>query len=373
MKDHQHPLQAVSRLLAKGIEERWFPGAVLLVGYEGHLVFEAAIGEAEETPARRSMTLETIFDLASLTKPIATATALMILVERGRVTLDAPLHTYLPSFGDGEKVSPTIRQLLAHCAGLPAWRPYYRQIDPALPPQARKRQLYEAVHKEPLIAPPGTMVHYSDAGFIVLGELVEAVTGRPLDEFCAHAIFRPLGLTGMGFINLDRPRAGGGSFASTEACPWRQRVLTGEVHDENAWIMGGVAGHAGLFAAGREVWRFAQALLDGLHGQEWLVPTPTLHAFTQRQSMPIGSTWALGWDTPTPGRSSSGRYFSPSAIGHLGFTGTSLWIDPVKEVSVVLLTNRVHPTRQREGIKTFRPAIHDAVMRALNLTERTEP
>ena len=162
---------------------------------------------------------------------------------------------------------------------------------------------------------------------------------------------------GMGFRNLTRPQPTGGPFASTESCPWRGRVLDGEVHDENAWIMGGVAGHAGLFATARQVWRFAQSLLDGLQGRAWLVSTATLRAFTTRQGMPEQSTWALGWDTPTPGHSSAGQYFSPTAIGHLGFTGTSLWIDPAQLVIVVLLTNRVHPSRQREGIRAFRPLI----------------
>jgi CubicO group peptidase (beta-lactamase class C family) len=142
------------------------------------------------------------------------------------------------------------------------------------------------------------------------------------------------------------------------------------VHDENAWIMGGVAGHAGLFATARQVWQFAQGLMEGLQGQRWLVSTSTLRTFTTRQDMPEGSTWALGWDTPTPGRSSAGQYNSSTAIGHLGFTGTSLWIDASQQVIVALFTNRVHPSRQREGIKTFRPLIHDAVMRALGLASR---
>lgn len=369
MREDRYTWEVVARHLIQGVEEGWFPGAVLLVGSEGHIAFEEAAGNAALTPAARTMTLNTVFDLASLTKPIATTTALMLLIEAGELALDRPVSAYLSSSGQhADETSPTLRHLLTHCGGLPAWRPYYRQIDTSLPQEDRKKQVHEAVHREPRTAPPGTAPLYSDAGFILLGEIVETVTGTPLDEFCAQAIFRPLGLTGMGFINLGRPRPGGVQFASTEACSWRQRVLDGEVHDENAWIMGGVAGHAGLFAAAHEVWRFAQGILDGLHGKPWLVSTGTLRAFTQRQSMPIGSSWALGWDTPTPEQSSSGRYFSPTAIGHLGFTGTSLWIDPVKNVSVVLLTNRVHPSRQREGIKIFRPTIHDAVMQALKQT-----
>jgi CubicO group peptidase (beta-lactamase class C family) len=195
--------------------------------------------------------------------------------------------------------------------------------------------------------------------------MVEAVTGVGLDVFCEREIFLPLRLGGASFYPLGQPRSAGLAFASTEQCPWRGRIIVGEVHDENAWIMGGVAGHAGLFATARQVWRFAQGLLHGLQGRTWLVSLPTLQDFTRCQCTPEGSTWALGWDTPTPGRSSAGQFFSPTAIGHLGFTGTSLWIDPEQDVIVVFLTNRVHPSRQRQGIRTFRPLIHDAVMRAL--------
>jgi serine-type D-Ala-D-Ala carboxypeptidase len=326
-----------------------------------------AVGEAALIPHARRMTVDTVFDLASLTKPIATSTALMLLVEAGRARLDAPVDAYLAAVRRPDSNSPTLRQLLSHCSGLPAWRPYYQGIDPSQPLPDRRRTVYNAVHHESLIARPETIVQYSDAGFILLGELVEVVTGMPLDEFCEQSIFAALQVEGLGFRNLASLRPAHVAFASTESCPWRGRVLTGEVHDENAWIMGGVAGHAGLFATARQVWQFAQGLLDGLKGRPWLVSTATLRAFTTRQGVPEGSTWALGWDTPTPGKSSAGRYFSPTAIGHLGFTGTSLWIDPAKQVIVVFLTNRVHPSRQREGIRAFRPLIHDAVMHALKL------
>jgi CubicO group peptidase (beta-lactamase class C family) len=223
------------------------------------------------------------------------------------------------------------------------------------------------VHAEPFIDRSGSSVQYSDLGFILLGELIEVVSGIPLDEFCRLNIFSRLQLEDVGFRDLERPRAAEMSYASTERCPWRRRVLEGEVHDENAWIMGGVAGHAGLFATARQVWQFAQSLMGGLQGRSWLVSTSTLQTFTTRQSSPEGSTWALGWDTPTPGRSSAGQYISSTAIGHLGFTGTSLWIDAPRQVIVVLLTNRVHPLRHREGIQTIRPLLHDTVMRALGL------
>jgi CubicO group peptidase (beta-lactamase class C family) len=364
----QGDFQKVLRRLVQGVEDGCFPGAVLAVGYQGHLVFEAAVGHAMLTPMVRRMSLETVFDLASLTKAIATTTAVMCLVDMGELRLDAPVNTYIPVFGQALEVCPTLRQLLTHASGLPAWRPYYQSIDPAWPLTRRRHLVCEAVHRESLVSSPGTTTQYSDAGFILLGELVERVTDMPLDAFCAQQIFQPLGLQGMGFRDLAQPRPAGVEFASTEHCPWRGRVLDGEVHDENAWIMGGVAGHAGLFATARQVWLFAQSLIEACAGQPWLVSTVTLHAFTQRQGIPSDSSWALGWDTPTPGQSSAGRYMSPTAIGHLGFTGTSLWIDLAQRVVVVLLSNRVHPSRQREGLKAFRPAIHDAVMQALRLT-----
>jgi serine-type D-Ala-D-Ala carboxypeptidase len=359
--------QGVSRLLSQALEEECFPGGVLVVGYQGTPVFAQAVGAAALLPGPQPMTLDTVFDLASLTKPMATVTALMLLVDAGLVKLDAPVHTYLHACGRPDRHSLTLRQLLSHCSGLPAWRPYYQTIDPSLPASARRRAVYAAVHGEPLINRPGASVQYSDLGFILLGELVEVVSGIPLDEFCRQQIFARLHLEGLGFRHLERPRAAEMPCASTEQCPWRQRILEGEVHDENAWIMGGVAGHAGLFATAHQVWQFAQSLMGGLQGQRWLVSTSTLQAFTTRQNSPEGSTWALGWDTPTPGQSSAGQYISSTALGHLGFTGTSLWVDASKQVIVVLLTNRVHPSRQREGIKTFRPLIHDAVMRALGL------
>jgi CubicO group peptidase (beta-lactamase class C family) len=357
----------VTRLVRQGVADGWVPGAVLVVGYQGHLVFEMAAGMAALIPTPRRMTVDTVFDLASLTKAIATTTAIMLLVETGQVDLDAPLSAYIPAFGGTLSAPPTLRQLLSHCAGLPAWRAYYRDVSPDLPPAERRAAVYRAAHREPLSALPGTVVRYSDIGFLLLGELVETLSGLPFDAFCAKAIWEPLQLPGVRFYQPGQPPPSGLQFASTEACPWRGRVLTGEVHDENAWIMGGVAGHAGLFATARDVWRFAQGLLDGWHGRPWLVSTATLHAFLRRQSLPHGSSWALGWDTPSPGRSSAGRYFAPTAVGHLGFTGTSVWIDLARQVIVVLLTNRVHPSRQREGITTLRPLIHDAVMRALRI------
>jgi serine-type D-Ala-D-Ala carboxypeptidase len=237
--------QDVSRILSRAIEQECFPGAVLVVGYQGTLVYAQAVGAAALIPSPRRMTVDTVFDLASLTKPIATVTALMLLVEAGLVRLNAPVDIYLQDCGRPERHSPILRQLLSHCSGLPAWRPYYQTIDPSLPAPARRRAVYAAVHAEPLTDRPGSSVQYSDIGFILLGELVEAVSGTTLDEFCRQRIFARLRLEGLGFRDLERPRPAGGPYASTEHCAWRRQILHGEVHDENAWIMGGWPGVRG--------------------------------------------------------------------------------------------------------------------------------
>ena len=199
--------QDVACVLRQGVEAECFPGAVLVVGYQGKIVYEEAVGNAALIPSARRMTVDTVFDLASLTKPIATATALMLLLEAGRVRLDDPIGTYLDTWCRPACDTPTLRQLLSHCSGLPAWRPYYQTIDRTSPPLDRRRAVYAAVHREPLTARPGTMVQYSDAGFILLGEVVETVTGMPLDAFCRQDIFAALHLGDIEFRNLERAAA----------------------------------------------------------------------------------------------------------------------------------------------------------------------
>lgn len=355
------------------------PGAVLAVSRGDRTVYRKAFGYAELGPACRKMQAETIFDVASLTKPVATATALMILAGRERLALDRPVGDILPEYGRGEKPAVTLRHLLANCSGLPAWKPYFLSVfgESEIPaggfapsPRWRRYCLARAA-EEPLACAPGQVETYSDIGYMVLGSCVERISGEPLDRFCRREIFDPLQMENTFFIDLaNRSRSTVGlppeRFAATEDCPRRGRLLVGEVHDENAFVMGGVAGHAGLFSTAEDLCVLARTLLLCARDGHPLVPGRIVREFwTLARIVPDG-TWALGWDTPTPGRSSSGRTFSAQAVGHTGFTGTSLWIDPDRDFAVVLLTNRVHPSRAKEeGIRRLRPDVHDRVTEAV--------
>jgi CubicO group peptidase (beta-lactamase class C family) len=323
------------------------------------------------------MQRETLFDLASLTKVIATTSLILWAQQDGLCELDDCLQQFYPRWCHTGIGAVTLRQLLTHTGGLSAWRPLYRDLLPALPPtddaalaRQRRRQVTCAILQQPLEYLPGTHVIYSDLGFILLGTLLEQLYGQALSTLFLHKVAQPLSLSHIAYrpLGLDSPLPHtAAAYAATEACNWRGRVLAGEVHDENAAAMGGIAGHAGLFATAQEVWRFAQALLDTAAGKRQWLHSTQLKASWQRQSTPSGNTRALGWDTPTPGASTAGDYFSPHAIGHLGFTGTSMWIDPDQDVIVILCTNRVHPTRQATGIRRLRPAVHNLVMRELGM------
>jgi CubicO group peptidase (beta-lactamase class C family) len=227
--------------------------------------------------------------------------------------------------------------------------------------------VYGEIHRERLEYEPGTRSVYSDLGFMVLGEVIERVTGLPLDRYCHERIFRPLGLRSIGFNAAARglvPVAE--RIAPTEDCPWRRRILCGEVHDDNAWAMGGVAGHAGLFASAADVDALAGRLHACWRGEDDVVSRDLVREFWTHPPDGAGSTWALGWDTPSPTASSAGTRISRAAVGHLGFTGTSLWIDLERNARVVLLTNRVHPRRDNDRIRAVRPRVHDAVLETLD-------
>jgi CubicO group peptidase (beta-lactamase class C family) len=373
---------AVARLLdeiEQAIAAGAFPGAVVLVSRAGRVVMHAAHGVRSVDPERTPMLRDTVFDLSSLTKPLATATAFMLLVKERKVQLDDRVSRFFHNFGVHGKTHVSFRHLLAHCSGLPGWKPYYREVERIekagrvhfVGSRGAKEFVYEQIHRERPEYPVGERSVYSDLGFMLLGELIETVTRMPLDRFCHERIFRPLGLRSTGFIDLSALRARkiapvNDAIAPTERCPWRRRVLCGEVHDDNAWAMGGVAGHAGLFAAAHDVDALAARLVACWRGEDDFVPSEIVREFwTIDRSVP-DSTWALGWDTPAARGSSAGSRISRAAVGHLGFTGTSLWIDLERGANVVLLTNRVHPRRDNERIKEWRPRIHDAAFEALD-------
>ena len=289
----------------------------------------------------------TTYDLASLTKVIGTTTALMRLVEEG-LDIEAPVSRFLPRFGKGEKAGIRLRHLLAHSSGLPAHRPLYQNL--------RGREAYLAgIAALPLDAAPGSRGLYSDLGFITLGFVLEAATGEALDHLVNRLVLGPLGMDETGYLPPPERHA---RIAPTEIDPWRGRLLRGEVHDENAFALGGVSGHAGLFGTAGDLARFSQMILDGgLHDWKPFLSPHTLARFFRREGTP-GSSRALGWDTPSPG-SSAGDTLSEDAIGHTGFTGTSLWIDRGKGLGILLLTNRVHPTRENTRIFEVRRRVAD--------------
>ena len=355
---------AVDRLLEDFRQRHAFPGGVVAVGYRGALVHLHPFGRLTYEPDSPPVTAETLFDLASLTKVVATTTVAMILVDEGRLDLDRPVQDFLPGFQGPGKDAVTVRHLLTHSSGLPATAPLYLEIRGV----AAYRERIEAMD---LGYPPGSRSLYSDLGFILLGEILERVAGQPFETLVRERVLAPLGMRDT----LFRPPAEmWPRIAPTEVDPWRGRLLQGEVHDENAFAMGGVAPHAGLFSTAGDLARFAQMMVDrgslngALNGRR-LVSRETMERFTRRAGVP-GSDRAIGWDTKSAQGSSAGTLFSPRTYGHTGFTGTSLWIDPGRELFVLLLTNRVYPTRQNDLIREARPAVADAVVRALGRPER---
>lgn len=347
--------------MQQGVSRRIFPGAVLLVAGAGEVLWHRAYGMADLF-RNSPMEVRTVFDLASLTKPLATAMAVMLLVQQGRLALDRPCREYLPSFQADGKDRVTLRHLLSHTSGLPAWRPYYLRLS-QIPMAERADKLKQWVLAETLEAAPAQRAEYSDLGFMVLQWVVERVVGERFQRFWASSVAEPLSIDSLFFIEPDRPQPPE-VFAATELCPLRGRLLNGEVHDDNAFMLGGSAGHAGLFGTAHAVWELLQGLLSAeqRYMRHPIFTREVLGDFFQCQ---FGTTWALGFDTPAAVGSSAGSCFSKGSVGHLGFTGTSFWMDRQRQVIAVLLTNRVHPSRYNVGIKQFRPGLHDAVARAL--------
>jgi len=358
------------RLMEAGVAEGVFPGGALLVRAGGRTAHRSCHGRRSLHPPGGPVDAATCFDLASLTKVLATTPLVLLAIQRGCLALDAPVGQYLEGYLGGGREAVTVRMLLEHSSGLPAWRPLYEEVRsapgaPALATaggQAAVRRLAAAVPPE---APPGSRARYSDLGFILLDWLLERVTGLPLDALFAEWLGGPLGLASLFFVDLKSSDKAAGArrgrrFAATERCPWRERTLLGEVHDDNAYAAGGVSGQAGLFGAIEDVGKAAEAWLDSWRSGPGCFDRGLVREFWTRSTVP-GSTRALGFDTPSPEGSQAGAGFGPRTVGHLGFTGTSLWIDPDRELSVVLLTNRVHPTRSNERIRQFRPALHERI------------
>lgn len=342
--------ERVSGVMARALADSAFPGAIAVVGNRDGILLTHAVGRldrSDSTPPDE----RTLWDMASLTKVVALTSVLMSLVDDGRLKLDAPVQRYVPEFTGRWKGRVTVRHLLTHSSGLPAWRPLYKEA--TSPADALALAI-----ATPLDTVPGVRMAYSDLGAIILGEIARRLTRTSLDRYAAQRIFARAGMVETYFrpdTSLYR------RTAPTEFDPWRQRQLRGEVHDENAFALGGVSGHAGLFSTANDLARFARAYLNGglLDGQRIWSPR-TIAEFTRVQNAKL-SHRALGWETAN-GSNSGGRFMSAEAFGHTGFTGTSLWIDPANDVFVILLSNRVNPTRENRRISSVRSALADSVL-----------
>jgi serine-type D-Ala-D-Ala carboxypeptidase len=333
-------LATIDRIVNRGIKAGGYPGASVVIGRRGYAVFQKGFGKLGWTSSSARVSADrTIYDLASLTKVVGTTTAAMILFDEGKLDLDAPVHTYLPAFSGGWKDSVTVRQLLTHRSGLPAGRDLWRVA--RTPDEARA-----AVLATELTCRPGQCYVYSDLGADVLGFVIEAVAGASLDHFLHDRVFEPLGMNDTFFRPADSVTY---RVAPTEIAPPRGYPVRGEVHDENAYALGGVAGHAGLFSTAADLSIFAQMMLNGgEYNGVRIVSDSVVALFTKRTA----GTRALGWDT-ADGDGGAGKFLDERAYGHTGYTGTSIWLDPEREMFVLLLTNRVHAARARRPAKVI--------------------
>ena len=345
-------------ILTQAIGARVFPACSVAVTLCGELIAHKAFGRFTYDSSSPVVTGSSIFDIASVTKVVATTTMAMILYERGVLDLDAPLTAIVPEFAAAEFVSDaaqrgqvTLRTLLAHSSGLPAYEKLFMRAK-------TRDELLRAAFTTELVAMPGTHAEYSDIGFIILGVALERLADEPLDAFCQREIFGPLAMAHTTFNPAKALRESIPPTADDRT--FRHRIIQGEVQDENASVLGGVAGHAGLFSTAEDLARFAHAMLNG--GRP-IFRQSTVDLFTL-ESAPSGTSRALGWDTPSA-PSQSGKYLSVRSFGHLGYTGTSLWIDAERQLSITLLTNRTWPDCQNQAIKQVRPAFHDTVVEAL--------
>jgi len=335
------------------VDSGMIPGFVLLVVRKSVIVIHEAYGYSSLVPDKRPMRRDTIFDIASMTKPIATATALMKLVESGEVYLRQKVSEIIPEFRGNHKEEVTIWHLLTHTSGLPAWRPLYRL--------GSRDKIISAICTMPLEYRPGERVVYSCLGYILLGEIIERASGASLDDYAKKNIFVPLGMNDTMF---NPPEELHSRIAATEHCRWRKRLIIGEVHDENAYAMGGVSGNAGLFSTAYDLAIFAQMILNmGRYDDVRVLSPLTVELMIRNHTSELNEARGLGWII-NDGKSvtSCGDLLSIGSFGHTGFTGTSIWIDPKVDLAIILLTNAVHPSREkRYHIIKARPVVHNII------------
>ena len=348
-------LETAFRVLAREVEEGVLPGAVAAIGRRGHVVGFRVYGWAQVYGARRLMQMDTLFDLASLTKVVATLPCVLRFIEQGLVRLDDPVSLFLPEFSGEGRDDITVRHLLTHTSGLPPHRKFYEE-------NLSGDQVIRALLQAKPEAPPGARVVYSDLGFMLLGLVVERLSRSDLASHAKRHVFEPLGMKDTTFRPVEVP----GLLERAAATEFRKdldRVIAGDVHDENAYALGGVAGHAGLFSTASDLCIYCQMILNGGRYGNTRVLSPAAVVASMRLQTPPGDPQprGLGWLKPPASRSAAGDLLSPATVYHTGFTGTSLYIDPLNDLFIVLLTNRVHPTRQNEAITRLRPRFCDAV------------
>ncbi len=384
----------VTNLLDRGVNDGVFPGAVLVVAHGRQLLLQKAVGVKYlvdgDLPIDGSpvMSPDTVFDVGSVTGAVVATTLLMRMVELGKVRLDERVSRYVPSFGVHNKNPITIGQVMAHCAGLPHWVPYFEELlrenagarMGILTSRGAREYVYNTINRSELKYEPGAKQLYSDVGLILMGHLGEILSGMSLERAAQKYVFQPLGLKSSSYIDLALIKRRGihpvtGMIAPTEECPWRKRVIWGEVHDDNAWAMGGIAGHSGLFSTARDLHLFSSELVAAYHGQSEFLRPETVRQFWNGPTSlgPQGGAAAVstvgsyryGWDSPNDENGMSEAGLSPRAVGVCGFTGCSVWIEPEQAIQITLMSNRIHPSRSNKKIRAFRSQLHQAVMRSV--------
>lgn len=354
-QSNEFQFNAVDKVINKAVEDKSFPGAVVLVWKDGKTIYEKAFGNYTYDSSSPKIKTNTLFDLASLTKVVATTTAAMICYDKKLFSLEDKVIKYIPKFGVNSKENITIKNLLLHNSGLPAWKKFYGR-------NLKYDDVIKEIYTSELEYKTGEKTVYSDLGIITLGKIIEKVTGKSLDIFCSDEIFKPLKMNATFYNPKDSLKK---LCAPTETDNyWRMKTLQGEVHDETSAMLNGVAGHAGLFSTADDLAKLMSVLLNkGKINQKIFIQLSTIELFTKRVSKE--STRAIGWDTKSDSGSSAGKYFSKNSFGHTGYTGTSIWADPDRNLFVVFLTNRVYPTRENTKIQKVRPQLHNAVIKSI--------
>ena len=355
IKGSVYDFSRVERIVNDAIDEKAFPGAVVMIWKDSKVFFEKPFGYFTYDKNSSEVELNTIYDLASLTKVLATTTSTMICVDKKLFNLDDKVAKYIPSFSSNGKENVKIKNLLLHNSGLPAWKRYYDK-------DFSVEEILDDIYSSAIEFEPGTQTLYSDLGMIVLGKVIEKVSGKSLDVFCKEIIFSPLQMNHTYFNPPDSVKE---RIPPTEVDNyWRMKLIKGEVHDENASLLGGVSGHAGLFSTAGDIARLLEMIMNkGQLSGDQLIKKETVELFTSKRNSQ--NERLPGWDIKSEKGSSAGEKFSEQSFGHTGFTGTSIWIDPSRNLFVVFLTNRVYPSRENKKILHVRPELHDAVINAV--------